>query len=384
MTERLYDVNSHMRDFTAKVLSCAGMNGKYELVLDKTAFFPGGGGQAPDSGKIGGARITDVFERGGDVVHIADAAVPEGQEVSCGIDWETRFRRMQNHSGEHIVSGIVHRLFGYDNVGFHMGDHTVTLDFSGELSPDDVQRIETLANLAVYQNLPVTTAFHTPDELSSLSYRSKLEFTGAVRLVTIPGVDCCACCAPHVEYTGEIGIIKILDAQRHRGGMRLTAACGLDALDDYNLRCENISAISEALSAKQLETAAAVRRVLAALEAANRRADHAWQRLLAYRIKMLQPSEGNLCIFEPEMDLVCLRELVNAGMKQAGGVCAAFTGEDGDYHYIIGSESVDLQARTGRINAAIKGRGGGSKSMIQGVSRAGKQQIETFFLNETV
>jgi alanyl-tRNA synthetase len=373
-----------MRDFTAKVLSCAGMNGKYELVLDKTAFFPGGGGQAPDSGKIGGARITDVFERGGDVVHIADAAVPEGQEVSCGIDWETRFRRMQNHSGEHIVSGIVHRLFGYDNVGFHMGDHTVTLDFSGELSPDDVQRIETLANLAVYQNLPVTTAFHTPDELSSLSYRSKLEFTGAVRLVTIPGVDCCACCAPHVEYTGEIGIIKILDAQRHRGGMRLTAACGLDALDDYNLRCENISAISEALSAKQLETAAAVRRVLAALEAANRRADHAWQRLLAYRIKMLQPSEGNLCIFEPEMDLVCLRELVNAGMKQAGGVCAAFTGEDGDYHYIIGSESVDLQARTGRINAAIKGRGGGSKSMIQGVSRAGKQQIETFFLNETV
>ena len=224
MTERLYDVNSHMRDFTAKVLSCAGMNGKYELVLDKTAFFPGGGGQAPDSGKIGGARITDVFERGGDVVHIADAAVPEGQEVSCGIDWETRFRRMQNHSGEHIVSGIVHRLFGYDNVGFHMGDHTVTLDFSGELSPDDVQRIETLANLAVYQNLPVTTAFHTPDELSSLSYRSKLEFTGAVRLVTIPGVDCCACCAPHVEYTGEIGIIKILDAQRHRGGMRLTEA----------------------------------------------------------------------------------------------------------------------------------------------------------------
>ena len=384
MTERLYDVNSHMRDFTAKVLSCAGMNGKYELVLDKTAFFPGGGGQAPDSGKIGGARITDVFERGGDVVHIADAAVPEGQEVSCGIDWETRFRRMQNHSGEHIVSGIVHRLFGYDNVGFHMGDHTVTLDFSGELSPDDVQRIETLANLAVYQNLPVTTAFHTPDELSSLSYRSKLEFTGAVRLVTIPGVDCCACCAPHVEYTGEIGIIKILDAQRHRGGMRLTAACGLDALDDYNLRCENISAISEALSAKQMETAAAVHRVLAALEAANRRADHAWQRLLAYRIKMLQPSEGNLCIFEPEMDLVCLRELVNAGMKQAGGVCAAFTGEDGDYHYIIGSESVDLQARTGRINAAIKGRGGGSKSMIQGVSRAGKQQIETFFLNETV
>jgi alanyl-tRNA synthetase len=378
LTEKLYYENSHLRVFSARVLSCVRGSRGYEVVLDRTAFFPEGGGQAADGGTIAGVAVTDVFERGDDVIHITGFAVPEGA-AACGIDWETRFRRMQNHSGEHVVSGTVHRLFGYDNVGFHMGESTVTLDFSGELSPEDIGRVELEANLAVYGNLPVTAVVRSQAELQAIEYRSKLAFSGDVRIVTIAGVDCCACCAPHVERTGEIGIIKILDAARHRGGMRLTVVCGIDALNDYNRRCENIAAISEAISAKQLETAAAVRRVLGELEAANRRADDANRELLAYKIRALDSTPRNICLFEPGMDTVCLRELVNAGAKRAGGVCAAFSGEEGNYSYIIGSDKADLRALAKEINAAICGRGGGAKTMIQGSSRAGREQIEDYF-----
>lgn len=379
MTEKLFYADSHAREFTAGVLSCVPRGENFEVVLDRTAFFPSGGGQAADGGRVGDAEVTDVFERGGEIVHVTGAPAAVGASVFCAIDWDTRFRRMQNHSGEHIVSGTVHRLFGYDNVGFHMGQDTVTLDFNGELEKDDVAKVELAANIAVFGNLPVTAVIRSPAELKDIDYRSKLEFTGDVRIVTIPGVDCCACCAPHVASTGEIGIIKILNAERHRGGMRFTVVCGIDALRDYNLRCENIAAISAALSAKQLETASAVCRVLSELEDANRRAAEAQRALLKYKIQALCPTAGNICLFEKEMDAVNLRELVNAGMKLAGGVCAVFSGQDENYNYIIGSENVDLRTFARELNTALQGRGGGAKTMIQGTVHAGKVQIEGYF-----
>ena len=379
MTEKLYYENSHTREFSARVLTCDPGGGGYEIILDRTAFFPVGGGQAADTGTVGSAVVTDAFERGDEVVHLADAPLKAGDEVRCAIDWDTRFRRMQNHSGEHVVSGVVHREFGYENVGFHMGQDTVTLDFDGELSEEDIRRVEHLANLAVFENLAVDTAVYTREEQREIDYRSKLAFTDDVRLVSIEGIDCCACCAPHVARTGEIGIIKILDAARHRGGMRLTMVCGLDALEDYNLRCDNISEISAALSAKPLETAAAVRRVLGEIDAANRRTAEARRELLAYKIQALRKVTGNACVFEPGMDMVSLRELVNAGMKRTEGVFAAFSGVDGNYSYIIGSETANLKSLAKEINAKIDGRGGGSKTMIQGTSKAKRGNIEAFF-----
>lgn len=379
MTEKLYYKDSHIRDFSARVLSCVPAGAEFEIELDRTAFFPAGGGQAADTGTIGNASVTDVSERGDDVIHIADAPLETGMEVCCGIDWDKRFRRMQNHSGEHIVSGIVHRIFGFDNVGFHMGRNTVTLDFNGELSEDEVRRVESLANKAVCENLPIKTAVYSQEEQRDIDYRSKMDFKDDVRIVSIDGVDRCACCAPHVDHTGEIGMIKILGAERHRGGMRLTMVSGLDALEDYNLRCENISAISALLSAKPLETAVAVRRVVDELEAANRRTMDTRRELLSFKIKALKPSEGNACMFEPDMDGISLRELVNAGMKITKGVFAAFSGEEGNYQYIIGSENADLKDQSREINAGIEGRGGGSKTMIQGTSKAERKKIEDYF-----
>lgn len=379
MTERLYYMDSHMSDFSAHVVSCAQRGSRFDVILNRTAFFPEGGGQAADTGKIGGAHVLDVRERDGDIVHIADAAVETGSRVRCSLDWDRRFRRMQEHSGEHIISGTAHRLFGCENVGFHMGESGgVTIDFSCELTDAQLETLETVANMTVYRDLPVKAYFPSADELAGLEYRSKKELGGDVRIVSIEGVDCCACCAPHVVHTGEIGVIKLLSAERHRGGMRVTAVSGMDALEDYRARFSNVREISEALSAPQLETAAAVRRVLSSLEEQKRRAVDAQRETLKYRISALEPAEGNICLFESDMDAVSQRELVNAGMEKSR-LCGVFAGSDGDWKYIIGSLYTDLRAAAKEINDAIAGRGGGSTTMIQGTSNACKADIKAYF-----
>ena len=378
MTERLYYSDSHMREFSARVVSCEPRDGQWAVILNRTAFFPGGGGQAPDGGVLGGVRVLDAREEQDEVVHLTDGPAETGARVRCAIDWDARFRRMQNHTGEHIVSGTVHRLFGWDNVGFHMGPACVTIDFSGELSPEDVHTAESVANLAVCRDLPVRAYFPAPEELADMEYRSKKPIDGAVRIVAIEGVDRCACCAPHVSRTGEVGIIRLLTAERHRGGTRLTLVCGFDALQDYRARCRAVSDISEQLSAPPLETAAAVRRVLAELETEKRRGDAARMELARLKAAALPETEGALCLFEPDMDIPPLRELVNAGMKKSR-LCAAFCGAEGDWRYIVGSEREDLRALAKTLNAAVCGRGGGSAAMIEGTARASRREIERYF-----
>lgn len=382
MTEKLYYKNSFTRVFWAKVASCVPVGAGYDVVLDRTAFFPEGGGQPADTGFIGSARVTHVREAGEEVLHRADRPVPEGARLRCALDWEPRFRRMQEHTGEHIVSGIVHRLFGYANVGFHMDERSVAADFDGELSPEAVTRVEAEANAAVWADVPVRTWFPDAAALSRLDYRSKLDLTENVRLVSVEGVDLCACCATHVRRTGQVGVIKILDHMRHRGGTRLMLAAGADALWDYDRRFQNIREISEALSAPQLETAAAVRRVLGELETARGESAAARAAHIAERAAALAETDGSLCLFEETADMAALRTLVNAGMKKSR-VCAAFSGTPGDYKYVIGSERVDLRAAARGINAAIGGQGGGSPAMIQGSAAASREEIARYF-RETV
>ena len=378
MTDRLYYKDSHLHKFSATVSSCEPYEGHFLVQLDRTAFFPEGGGQGADTGMIGPAHVLDVQERAGEVVHMTDAALPIGIALDCELDWRQRFSRMQNHSGEHILSGTIHALFGYDNVGFHMGENGILLDFNGELREEELAEVERLANEAVCRDIPVSAEILSQDALRTLEYRSKMEFTGEARIVTIPGVDTCACCAPHVSRTGEIGVIKILDSIRHRGGVRLTAVCGFDAFADYCLRFESTRAVSRALSAKQHEIAPAVERVLRELEAVKEDAAKAKKQLLACKISQLQETDGNLCLFEPDMDPVSLRELVNAGMQLCSGVCAAFCGGEGNWTYCIGSLHTDLRAAAKEMNAALDGRGGGSPSMIQGTARAGRADIQSY------
>ncbi len=380
MTEKLYDLDSHLRDFTARVISCEQDGKRWAVRLDRTAFFPEGGGQAADTGFLGSARVLDVQEDAGDILHYTDGPLGAGETVTGTLDWQQRFRRMQNHSGEHILSGLVHARYGYRNVGFHLGDGDVTVDFDGELSREQLDELETAVNLAIAENVTVQAWYPSPKELASLDYRSKLELTKNVRLVRIEGYDLCACCAPHVSHTGEIGSLRIMDFMRHRGGIRLHMLCGLDALEDARMRYQATLAISGLLSVPQADTPAAVERTLRELEETRQALAGEKRRWLKLRSDALPETEANLCIFEEDLDPVSLRELVNAGMEKTPGICAAFTGQDGDWKYIIGSRKVDLRSLSKEINAAIGGRGGGRPEMIQGSCTADRKQIEAYFI----
>lgn len=376
MTEKLYDLDSHLFSFRATVLACEPEKDCFALTLDRTAFFPEGGGQAADTGVLGAARVLDVQEKDGRILHYVNFRLEPGTVVEAEIDREKRLRRMQNHSGEHILSGLCHRLFGYDNVGFHMGEEGMTIDFSGELSEEELQRLETLANEAVRENLPIRTWYPAAEELAALDYRSKKELTGAVRLVEIKGLDLCACCAPHVSRTGEVGLVKILSAERHRGGMRLLVVCGMDALEDYARSLSRAGTISRLLSLPREKIDAGVERLQQEKAQQKERAD-ALENALAQRMADACPETGgNLCVFAPLLGEVALRELVNTLAAKCGGFAAAFAGDDETgYRYVIGSRHVDLRAQSRAINAAINGRGGGTSEMIQGRANASEAQI---------
>lgn len=380
MTKKLYDLDSHRRDFTAAVLRCDADGERYAVVLDQTLFFPEGGGQPADTGVLGGARVLDVQITQEAIVHYTDAPLTPGAQVRGEIDWPQRFRRMQGHSGEHIISGLIHSEYGLDNVGFHLGQDTITMDYNGELTWPQLMHIEQLANEAVYRNVPIRTEYPSPEQLAQMTYRSKLDLTEDVRIVTVEGYDVCACCAPHVSCTGEIGAIKFTSVMRHRGGIRVTILCGADAEVDYREKSAQVAALSAQLSVRQADVVPAVQRLLdeiAQLKAAAAELEH---RLNAQRLQQLHETPGSICAIDRFDDPVAMHEFVNAGMLLAGGVCAAFTGSDADgYRYIIGSRTLDLRAEAKTINAAISGRGGGKPTMIQGSCTAPADAIQAFF-----
>lgn len=392
ITQKLYDLNGELKTFEATVLSCEPGDGVFNVVLDQTAFFPEGGGQPADTGTLNGVAVLDVQETPRGIVHYTAGELAAGVKVQGEIDWQKRFRRMQNHTGEHIVSGIVYKMYGFNNVGFHMGSDAVTLDFDGLLTKADMAKIELAANEAVVKNAEITVGYPSPDALADLPYRSKLNLTEGVRIVTVAGCDTCACCAPHVSSTGRIGIIKLLDVMRYKGGVRMSMLCGFDALADYNEKCRNTTAVSVLLSAKPNDIADAVERIQAELAVSQRSYAQLKQRLVEMVLdaltkqtladETLSSREENICIFEPIFDMADLRRLVTAGVDLCDGVFAAFAGSDeGGYTYVIGSKSVDLSQHARAINTAISGRGGGRSSMLQGGAAADRKTIEAYFKN---
>ena len=379
-TERLFDKDAKASEFEAVVLEVSEENGTFCAVLDKTLFFPEEGGQACDTGTLGGACVLRVEENQGVIYHYTDKALRVGEAVKGKIDYDERYRKMQNHTGEHIVSGLIYKHFGLKNVGFHLSSDGMTADFDGELTDENIKMIEDLANRAVYECRAVRGYYPEPEELATMEYRSKLELSENVRIVEIEGVDLCACCAPHVSNTGEVGMIKILEYPRYKGGVRLSMKCGVDALEGYRAEYEQIKRISMAISAKRSEVADGVDRLLEEMSALRGKIAEMKRELMGYRIEKIEYTDGNLCIFEEDGDMLALRNLVNAAKTRCGGICACFSGNDSEgYKYIISSTSVDLKAKSKEINAAISGRGGGSVEMIQGSCTAKRDEIEEFF-----
>lgn len=378
MTEKLYELDSYVRSFTSVVEECALCDNGYAVRLSRTAFFPEGGGQAADSGTLGGLNVKDVQIVEGEIRHYVDAPLAVGSKVEGVLDWETRFSRMRHHTAEHIVCSIANRWHGLNNVGFHLGSEDVTLDLDGELSRDQIDAIEDEANRVVAANVAVTATIPTAEELAKAVYRSKKELDGEVRLVTIDGVDCCACCAPHVARTGEIGLIKLLDFIRYKGGVRIHLLCGDAALADYRLRYTQSAEISAKLSVKQYDLTVAVERLLAerdglklALRAANRR-------IADMQVASVEPTDKSMCLIGEDWDTETLRRVVNGLTERCGGLCAAYSGADGVYSYVLGGTG-DIKAATKHMNEALNGRGGGDHRQSQGRVQASEAQIRAYW-----
>ncbi len=381
-TIKLYYEDAYIKDFEATVLSCISVKNGYAILLDKTAFFPEGGGQKSDEGFIGGVAVIDVQEVEDEIYHYTSQPLEAGVNVACSINWDKRFLRMQNHSGEHIVSGIVNSLFGYDNVGFHMEEGSVTVDFNGELTREQLDLIEDKANQSVYANYNINCFFPSVDKLDNYDYRSKLDLTENVRLVEIENTDLCACCAPHVKSTGEIGLIKILDFMRHRGGVRVVMKSGADALTDYRQKYRNVYEISNLLSAKQENVADYVKRLLDETDSIKREF-YQFRLSVAQRDKENLKYSGNLSYFITDgYDADMMREIANYGAEKSE-LSIVFTGNDElGYSYIACSLSCDMKTVAKQINSNLNGRGGGRDTMIQGKVIATKDRIMKFI--ETV
>lgn len=378
-TKRLYDENSYIREFDARVISCGeGKNG-YEVVLDETAFFPEGGGQPADHGFLEDVRVTDVRDKKDYVLHICAQPLEPGSLVHGRIDWERRFLHMQQHSGEHIFSGLVHRLHGYDNIGFHMGKDFVTVDFSGLLTEEEIAEAERQANTVVLADERILAEYPSARELETLEYRSKKEIDGAVRIVTVPGADVCACCGTHVKRTGEIGPIKVTSSEHYKSGIRLTLEIGWRALEDYEEKHRNVKAISALLSVKPEETAAAVQKQQELMQELRLQNNGLKQRLFEMMVKEVPEGREKTVIFEDGLNAVEIRKLADM-LSERTGLAAVFSGSDGEgYKYVVCSRQKDAAALGKDLNRELNGRGGGKNPMIQGSVQAGEAEIREFF-----
>ena len=365
MTQRIYEQDAYCRRFEAQVLSCEAQGEAFAVVLDKTAFFPEGGGQAADGGTINDIAVLDVQQKGEAVVHTLAAPLPVGETVCGVLDWETRFARMQSHAGEHVLSGWVHRLFGYANVGFHMSDTLMTVDFDGPLTKEDVERVERCANRSIYENAPITVSFPSAAELESIDCRSKIEVKEGIRLVTVENVDCCACCAPHPAATGEIGCIKVISFCPYKGGTRLEMLAGVHALEEYAALNTAHKQIMALLSAARDELPQAVEKQLETVRALRAENQKLSRQLALATLRPVAVGEAAYALsngLSYDELLHCANHLLENGKE----TCILFSKTDGAHLIYVVCGKNDVRDIVQKLNAALDGKGGGRGNHAQG------------------
>ncbi len=370
-TEELYYQDAYLKEFEGKVLSCEkGKDDSFLVVLDRTAFFPEQGGQSSDIGSISDAVVTHVSITDGIITHVTDRELPVGVCVKGIIDFEHRFSNMQQHTGEHIFSGIVNSKYGFDNVGFHLSDSEVTMDYNGVLSDEDIREIEAMVNRAIWENVEVKCEFPAKEILDSLQYRSKKELTGDVRIVTVTGYDTCACCAPHVARTGEIGILKVVSCQNYKGGVRVSILCGKRALEYINDQLQVVGQLTGLLTTGYDRIVSSVKKLSDENYALKCELSDCREKLIGYELDSIDKNKENVFLKkETGLDGNLMRKVVNALIETRSGYCGVFSGDDNaGYKYIIATkgEGKDLKALQNMLREDFGAKGGGSSAMVQG------------------
>ena len=386
MNELFYR-NPYLTSFDAVVTSCEPVKKGYEITLSDTCFYPEGGGQPADLGTLNSIPVLDVRRKKDDaIVHLIDTPIETGKTVHGEIDWQHRFSLMQNHSGEHIVSGLIHKKFGYDNVGYHMSD-VITLDLSGHLTWDELMEIERETNQVIWDNRPINILYPSDAEIENLDYRSKKELSGTIRLVEIPDADLCACCGTHVYRTGEIGLVKFLSMINYKGGVRIEMVAGDLALKDYDKKLSSNQVIQRLLCLKPDEIADGVKKILDESQQKDLKIAAINKKYNELKIASLSDDQEILVDFEEDLNGIELRKFCDS-LKNSGKakICAVFcvtdlnSGNDlPSISYCIGSTGLDLRKASKELNNTFNGRGGGSSEMIQGTFYTDREKLETEF-----
>lgn len=408
-TIKLYDADAYQTSFSTDLLSLSEAGTvdsvpQYYAVFAATLFFPEEGGQSPDRGTVTLTSdgisckflVSDVQIKGGIITHtLIPDSEPDVQtapemfrlfgggtsfHVSGAIDWEHRFSNMQQHSGEHIFSGIVHRMFGYDNVGFHLSDQTVTMDYNGPLTEEEVRMLELETNRAITANVPIIARYPSAEELADLDYRSKKEINGAIRIVTVEGYDVCACCAPHVARTGEIGFLKVLRVQSYKGGVRLTILCGFRALHCFTEKQTVLSALCTQLSTGEEQLSDSIAKMKATIGSLKYELSGAQRSYLSLLVTTLPKEQQNVLLFESSLEQSVARELLNSLVQSHPGYCGFFLGDDTKgYQFLIASSQKNCAELAARMRTALNAKGGGPATMIQGSTSSDRAAIEAYF-----
>ena len=378
----LFYQEAYRTDFDSIVVACETTKNGYEVQLKETVFYPEGGGQPGDHGFLNQTAVIDTHRKNGAIVHLCTEPFALGEMVHGKIDWERRFDLMQQHTGEHIFSGIVHSLFGYDNIGFHLGEETITLDFSGPLTWDDLKTVETKANQLIWRNEPVEVLYPDQDELAAMDYRSKKELEGMVRIISIKDGDVCACCGTHVRYTGEIGLIKVLSTANRKDGTRCEIVCGSRALAYVQAVTDQNLAISHRLSAKVFETADAVERLQKEMLDSSYRLRGIILHQLEEKLTAIPEGTPLYTVYTEGIDTQELRKFLNRVLEEKqAGIAAGFTANATGYQYVIVSSAADLKPLSKLLNETFHGQGGGKPAMIQGFLTASETELESCLQN---
>lgn len=378
-TEKLYYLDAYIKEFEADVLSSDECDLGFDTVLNKTAFFPEEGGQYSDKGYIDGVYVFDVQEKDGIIHHYSKEPINVNKSVQCSINFEERFDKMQQHTAEHMISGFFHKLYGIENTGFHLGAVDVTLDTSAPVTKEQLSEVERLVNIAVFKNIKIETSFPKSQELKNLDYRSKLDLTENVRIVDIGDVDSCACCAPHVAYTGEVGMVKFVDAIKRKEGSRIRMLAGLRAYDYVAKITSEASAVSVMLSAPVTEISGEVENLLASKKALESEKASMGKEMAEAFAASFSGTDGNAVFYYPMLDTEAMRTFVNKCAPKVAGVLVALSGEEGNYKYVIYSESSDFANIVKEANATLLGRGGGKAPMASGTYKASLLEIKKYF-----
>ena len=372
----LFYKNVYLKECDAEVLSIEESKNGYDVVLTQTIFYPEGGGQSCDTGFINEAHVTGVKRKNDVIIHTVDKELKVGEKVHLKLDWERRYDHMQNHTGEHILSGIIHKLYGYENVGFHMDEEKIQADYDGVLNKEDVEKIEKEINEVIHQNIPVVETYPTDTELETLEFRSKKELVGKVRIITIDDVDICACCGTHVKSTAEVNLIKILSFEKHKNGTRLEMMSGNRALKDYMQKHEQNTKLFQMFSVKPYVVYDAVNKLNNEYHSLQKNYVALQVEYLNSKVNTFTESNYILDILDISLSMQAMRDYANKLIEKSKYVCVVAKKDEENYLYVLASKTEKVNELSKKLNSILNGKGGGKDTFAQGSFHSTKEDIK--------